>query len=431
MRTDVSHSRTCRRRRPDARRRHPLRLRSLLLPIVALSAADLTTAQSQPVNPPLNATEGASAGATGFASTLQFDAGSRVAPAEPAAPNLPVSASFDPPLSPSELASLWEGQRTEIATAHVQFLCFNGPLDNPQNSPERVRQLLEEYDLVAQPERLLPFLTALAGRPFAAAVPAEEMRLLVSGSRRRVEDPFATFVTDGELEAEYVAANRQVTLYPAGKSRVHHYGLEDLRWIPPPGISPVHWRVMSADAETVTYEVPPNAGGPKLDVVCSIDAATGIVIHSITRYPDGVPAIEMYQSGLDVSAAGIVFPRLRIDLVYSAGHLRTARVIQVTSARFNESVDDASFTLPVPEATRIIDFRTVEKDAYLATAPAPDALALPVRNHHSPARTAPAAAATPSPARRWSILIAVHCTALLLLGGISLRKRRSAARPRP
>lgn len=337
-------------------------------------------------------------------------------PADPANPPL---------IEVSELAALWESQRSEIATAVVRFLCFNGGVDNPENTPRRVAALLDEYDLVEHPEGLGPFLLALAGEPFEVPQPWEEMTLLVSGAYRRVEDSFCTFVTDGEVEFELTPSNRQLSIIPRGKSRVHHYTLDDLRWTPPPHVSAAGWRYLREEGDAVVYDVPPDPAGTRFAVTAAIDSATGIVRHSITRYPDGLPAIELYQTGLRMHAGGITFPQLHVRLTYSAGALRSARVMLVQEARFNEPVSESAFHLPVAEGTRVIDYRGEEKVGYLSKDAVADAHELLA---YAPRLAAPPAAgpARPPQTSRWTLLAAINFAVLLLLAGLFVLRRRSA-----
>ena len=348
-----------------------------------------------------------------------------------AAASLSRAESQPPPISPEELASLWEGQRTEISTAVVRFQCFNTELENPANTPEHVAQLLSDHDLVRDPDQLEPFLVALFGRPFEVASPTAEMSLTVSGRRRRVSGGFTDFVTDGDLEAEYMPSNGQVTLSPPGKSAVHHWDLSDLRWTPPPGISSESWNFLRVEDDVAVVEVPPREDGTAFMIDATLDIASGVVTHKMTRYADGKPAVEMYQSGLEVLSSGIVFPRVRINLTYTDGIVRLARVMLIHSARFNEPVDAAAFALELPERTTVVDFRTAEKSVYRTKTAELDALALPVRNLDSPPRSAPAMSASSSPKLRWLILIGVHLAVLLILGAVFLRRRRAVAMRRP
>lgn len=329
------------------------------------------------------------------------------------------------PVSADELASLWEGQRTEISTAVVRFRCFNSSLENPDNTPERVAELLDEYDLVQHPEALDPFLLALAGRPFSVANPAPDTTLIVAGRRRRVTGFFSDYVTDGELEADYQPSNHQVSLYPPGKFHVHFWDLRDLRWTPSAGVSAAGWTLTDVRDDVVVFDVPPLEGGTEFQVTSEIDVATGIVRHKMTRYRGGNPATERYQSGLEVHSSGIVFPKLGIKCTYENGVVRKARIVLVESASFNEPVDSSAFALAIPEGTTIVDYRPAEKSAYRATTAAADALALPLRNLDSPPRTAPPVSTGPSPQIRWSILVGFHLVVLLILGAIAIYRRRS------
>ena len=177
--------------------------------------------------------------------------------------------------------------------------------------------------------------------------------------------------------------------------------------------------------DVVVFDVPPVEGGTEFQLTAEIDIATGIVRRKFTRYPDGNPAVERYQSGLEVHSSGIVFPRLRIKITYSDGVVHKARIMLVESARFNEPVDSSAFALAISEGMTIVDYRPVEKSAYRATAAAADALALPVRNLDSPPRSASPVSTGSPPQIRWSILVGFHLVLLLILGAIAIYRRRS------
>jgi hypothetical protein len=333
------------------------------------------------------------------------------------------------PIAPAELAALWESQRSEIATAEMRFRCFNGSLENPANSPEHVQQLLSEHDLVAHPEQLDACLLDLAGRPFSVAQPWEDMALTVSGRRRRFEDAFTTFVCDGNVEAAFTPSNRQVDLYPVGKSVIHHYDLADVRWIPSSRVSAESWEFLHLAGDDAVFHVPPLKNGTGSTIVTAVDSATGIITHKITRHADGTPAIETYQQGLELHSSGIVFPRLRVDLQYRQGVARTARVILVASARFNEPVDDAVFELPLAQGAKVIDYRSPEKAAYIAAKPVADALTLAVHRLASPALPPLRVPASAAPPFGRTLLIVAHVVALLA-GGVLIWRRRKTSSPR-
>ncbi|MBL8848880.1 MAG: hypothetical protein JNG89_04320 [Planctomycetaceae bacterium] len=334
----------------------------------------------------------------------------------------------NPPLSPAELAQLWEGQRTEIATAVVRFRCFNSTFASSRNSPERVATVLAEHDLANHPEHFEACLLALNGAPFSRPQPWEDMTLTVSGRHRRFEDQFTKFVSNGEAEAALTPSNGQVDLFPVGRSAIHHYDLSDIRWTPSARVSASTWEVLEVAGDELVFRVPPAAGGNGSEIDVSVDAASGIITHKLTRRVDGSPAIELFQQGLMVHASGIVFPQVRVDLQYEAGSARTARVILVESAEFNVPVNDAVFYLSIAKGTRIIDYRGSEKTATVAARPEADVLSLPTIHLTSPAQPPERAPASAPSQLRWPLLIGVHVIALLA-GGMLVWRRRGSASP--
>jgi hypothetical protein len=329
------------------------------------------------------------------------------------------------PIDLTELPLLWQAQRSEIATAEVHFRCFNSSFENPQNTPDRVAELLARHDLVARPDELEAFLEVLTGRTFDERKPWDDMILTVSGSRRRVDGSFCQFVTDGELEAVYTPTNHQLDLHPVGLSGVHHYELADLRWIPPPGISAANWQHLGTHNGGAVFNVPPQADGPDFEVITSLDAASGIVTHTITRYSDGAPAMEIFQSGLNLHASGVLFPRLRADITYARGSASSVRIMLVQQAIFNEPVADAAFPVPVRAGARVVDYRVPDKDVWIAHEEIADALAVPVR---VTASAGAAAAGFVRPARTgkwWWLFAGVHLAGATAAVALLWRRRRS------
>lgn len=330
------------------------------------------------------------------------------------------------PVSAEELAALWEAQRSEIATAEIRFRCFNSSLQNPLNSPERIAELLREHNLAEHPERLEPFLLALIGHPPAVVPPWQNMSIVASGRHRRFEDAWCTFVTNGDVEAVLTPRNRQLDLLPVGKSPVHYYGLADIRWTPPPTVSAGAWEFVRLEGDDVVFQVPPVPGGTPFQVESSVDTGSGIVTHSLTRQPDGAPAVETYQRGLQVHSSGIVFPHLRMDVQYAAGSARSARVILVDGLRLNESMADSTFRLSVSGGTAVIDYRGSEKEAYRIVDDAADALALPIHVAQSPAVAPVRGSARATSQYRWTALVVVHVLAALTAGWLLWRRKRSS-----
>lgn len=333
------------------------------------------------------------------------------------------------PVSLAELPPLWEAQRAEIATAQVRFRCFNSSFEVPGNTPERVAQLLAEHDLVARPDALLSFLEALTDRRFEERKPWDDMVLTVSGRRRRVDGGFCTFVSDGDQEAVWTPTNKQLDLQPVGKSGVHHYRLDDLRWIPPQRVSTSAWQYLGTEHEAAVFDVPPLPDGPQFQILTSIDPASGLVMHSITRREAGDPAFEKYQLGLDVHASGIVFPRLRIDLTYAGGIVHSARVMLIQAARFNEPIPEAAFVLPVAGGTRVVDYRANEKDVWIIKSAAADALTLPAPTPAPSAAPITRSSASTASGLRWW-LAGVHAAGVTAVVLLVVRRRRAHARSR-
>ena len=323
-----------------------------------------------------------------------------------------------------EITAIWDGQRSEIATASIRFLCFNGSIEAPVHSAPEFRQLLRDHDFAADPEQFRPFLLAVLGGAFRRDPPWAETQLDVAGRRQRQDDDSLTFLRDGEHDFIVLPGNHQVSVYPLGQSWFHCYGLSDLRWIPPPPMPPERIRVLGRDGDAwqVEFIAPEGdtAGGTSSTAL--VDDATGIMLHTSTLSAEGLPLKERYQLGVRTYPGDISFPAASVQAWYAAGRLNKLRVMLIQEARFNESIPDSRFVLPAAQGTSLIDHRGAETAGFQTKADVSD-----VRGLISPVAVLPPRAPHSQSDRgagRWLLLI----NGVLLVGaGFVIWRRRRAA----
>lgn len=328
-------------------------------------------------------------------------------------------------LPSQDITAMWDGQRSEVATASIRFLCFNGSIEPPGPSAEEFQRLLRDHDFAADAEQFHPFLLAVLGGTFRDP-PWAEMHLEVAGRRQRQEDDGLTFLRDGEHDFLVLPANHQVSVYPLGQSGFHCYGLSDLRWIPPAPMPPERVRVLGRDGDAWQIEfVAPEgdtAGGTSSTAL--VDDATGIMVSTSTLSAEGLPLKERYQLGVRTYPGDISFPVASVQAWYAAGRLSKLRVMLIQEARFNESIPDSRFVLAAEQGTSLIDHRRPETAGFQTKAEVAD-----VRTLLSPVAVLPPRAPLRQPDRgvgRWLLL--VNGVLLIGAGFVIWRRRRTTGR---
>lgn len=327
-------------------------------------------------------------------------------------------------LQSQEITAVWDGQRSEVATASIRFLCFNGSIESPGLSAEELRQLLRDHDFAADAEQFRPFLLSVLGGSFRLDPPWAEMQLDLAGRRQRQEDGRLTFLRDGEHDFIVLPANHQVSVYPLGQSWFHCYGLSDLRWVPPPPMPPERIRVLGRDGDAwqVEFVAPAGDSAGGTSSTALVDDATGIMLHTSTLSAAGLPLKERYHLGVRTYPGDISFPVASVQAWYAAGRLSKLRVMLIQEARFNESIPDSRFVLPAAQGTSLIDHRGTATAGFQTKADVSD-----VRGLISPVAVLPPRAPhgqSDRGAGRWLLLI----NGVLLVGaGFVIWRRRRAA----
>lgn len=332
-------------------------------------------------------------------------------------------------LQPSEIAAMWDGQRSDVVTANIRFLCFNGPVPDSTITSERLAELIDRHDFVDDAAQLRPFLLEVLGGSFRRDPPWAEMSLVQSGRRRRMDEERMTFVRDGAFDLIQLPQNRQISAYLPEQSSLWCYELNDLRWTPPApmpaerlavlGREGADWRVAFLPAKGAVENALPAEG--------LVDDASGILTRKWTRSADGMLLKERFQLGIHRYPGDVDFPRAHVEAQYSDGMLSDLRVMLVQDAEFNRSIAESRFVLGAAAGTILIDRRGGEKTAQVVSADVPD-----VRSLLTAESVLPHAAREPDAggdSRR--LLLVVNAVALAILGLlIVLRRTKRAGVPK-
>jgi hypothetical protein len=332
-----------------------------------------------------------------------------------------VSAADEAPrLRPAELVAMWDAQRTEVVTADIQCLCFNGSIENPGMTQERLAELVGEHDLAADAENLGPFLEGVLGGKPEREEPWTRMAISISGRRHRQDDGSLTFLSDGRYDFLVIPNNRQVSIYQPGQSSFGPYGVDSFRWTPPAPVIADRIRITHREGDASQIEFVPvdgNAHGPAATAV--VDNASGIVTYKASLASDGSPLKERYQLGIKTYPGDIDWPTATLEARYAGQRLSGLRVLLILSARFNQSVPEERFVLGAARGTSVIDYRGADVAGFMAASDVADVQTIigPVRQPGEHAGMP----AVDSSVRR--ILLWFHAI-FLFAGGIWFWKRK-------
>lgn len=327
-----------------------------------------------------------------------------------------------PALSAEELVALWDARRSEVFTAGIECLCFNGSIPDSAITSERLAELIGAQDLAAEPESLRPFLESVLDRSLAGQEPWSRMEISISGRRHRQDDGELTFLRDGRHDFLEILANRQVTIYQPGQSGFGPYGLDDFRWTPPAPMTADRVRITDSTGESSQIEFVPQSSSSSQSTVATavVDNTTGIVTHKVTRIADGTPLKERYQLGISRYPGDIDWPTASLEAVYANGRLNGLRVMLILSARFNETVPEERFVLDAAQGTSVIDHRGPDVAGFKLASDVADLRSVigAVRQPGAPAAVPPA-----DPAVR-QLLLWFHAICLLAAGIWLWRRKR-------
>ncbi|MCA9112002.1 MAG: hypothetical protein KDA52_18765, partial [Planctomycetaceae bacterium] len=279
------------------------------------------------------------------------------------------------------------------------YLWHISTYEDPANTPEHVRQLINEFDLVGNPESLQLLVDALGWHPKSTVPLWGDRDFVMLGDKRRA-DTFegSVEIVDRDHEMTYYLPNRQLDVTSRGNSSVHKTHIDDFRSFPPEILTVDRFRVDARDPGTVTLSVvslnetqqqPKSAeaskvtASPPLDQY-TFDTSTQILVHAINYSHEHVYR-EIWQRALTSYPGGVVLPGIRLKAIYNDGVLKSLTVWLIEEARLNGPVDESRFVMPVAENTVLVDSRFKERMVHKVRNPVDDvrSLLVPVMSSHS------------------------------------------------
>lgn len=254
--------------------------------------------------------------------------------------------------------------REEIVSAEIHFRWHLSTYKNPENTPQRVRELLSQADLTNNPGALESLVKELKPYPALTGPVWESRDFSKLGVKRRAETAHGTTeLVDGDHEMTYHQFNEQLTVSGRGGSSVHRTQMEDFRSFPPSEFGVENYRVETHAGGQINlafYRDPTNASDGSVADYYTIDELTGVVTHELTHFR-GELKKEIWQHGLTEYSGGVTLPALRLKTTYREGMLKSLTIWAIESANLNVPVDEDRFIMPVPEDTVLVDARLPTK----------------------------------------------------------------------
>ncbi|MGE4002319.1 MAG: hypothetical protein AB7I48_19090 [Planctomycetaceae bacterium] len=330
----------------------------------------------------------------------------------------------------SELFAQIAAQQEEIFSAKITYRWTLSSFVRPDNSPERVRALLADYDLLSIPDSLRELVLALDPEPRPPDPPWETRTFYMLGDKRRADTSQDVIqLVDGEHEMTYEGLNSQLRVEPRGKSDIHRTMIEDFRSYPPPGrdgLKAADFRIVQQDSEQIVLESVLPAGAPAgmIPSRCTFDRTTSVMTHYI-EYDRGKVDREIWQRALTEYPGGIVMPALRIAPGYREGRLSSLRVFIIEEAEYNGPVPEERFVMPVAAGTVLVDNRFPEPRVRRTKDASDDVRSLLVPVSY------PAAGIPSRSSSSWRMVLILNGIALIVLATVLWRKASHSSSPPP
>ncbi len=319
-------------------------------------------------------------------------------------------------------------QREEIFSAKITYRWHLATYRRTDNTPDRVRALLGQYDLIGDPDSLRDLVQTLVPEPATIDPPWEMRTFHMLGEKRRADTSRDVIqMVDDDREMTYEGFNRQLRVSQRGKSNIHLTTIRDFRCNPPSppyGLKVEDYRVVDSTEEAVTLEMIPSPEDPVSvsPYRYTFDRATGVLTHYTVTHSDGL-AREVWQLGLTEYPGGVVIPSVRIVTMYRQGRLNTLRVFMIEEAEFNGPVSEDLFIMPVPAGTVVVDERFAQRHARRTREAVDD-----VRSILAPASVSvPHIADSKGP--NWRLVLILNGIALIVFATVLWRRASLSASP--
>lgn len=321
----------------------------------------------------------------------------------------------------SDLLARIAAHQEEIFSAQVKYRWTLVSFANPDNTPERVRTLLPNYDLLGDPDSLRDLVTTLGPEPAPGDPPWETRTFSMLGDKRRADTSQNVIqLVDSEHEMTYEGTNSQLRIEHRGRSSIHRTMIEDFRSYPPPGrygLKADDFRIVGRTGEQLTLEfvLPPGAPAEMVPSRFTFDLTSGVMTHSVEYVRDQLDR-EIWQLALTEYPGGIVMPALRIAAGYRKGRLNSLRVFIIEEAEYNGPVPEDRFVMPVAAGTVLVDDRFPETRVGRTKSATDD-----VRSILAPVGV-PAGSVPPSGGPRWRIVLILNGIALIIVAAVLWRR---------
>ncbi len=345
----------------------------------------------------------------------------------PASPS-PAASAADEAATIRDIFDQVAAQREEIFSAKITYRWHLATYRKPDNTPDHVRAIFDQYDLIGDPDSLRELVHALEPDPATVDPPWETRTFHMLGQKRRTDTSQGVIqMVDDDHEMEYEGFNRQLSVDQRGKSSVHLTAIRDFRCNPPAprhGLKAEDYRIVGSTADSITLEMIPSeeTTGGISPYQYTFERATGVLTHYQVTHADGL-AREVWQSGLTEYPGGVVIPSLRIVTMYREGRLSSLRVFIIDEAEFNGPVSEELFIMPVPAGTVVVDYRFPNSPSRRTKKAADD-----VRSILAPV-SVPVPRVADSRGPNWRMVLILNGIALIVVATVLWRRASVRAAP--
>jgi len=283
--------------------------------------------------------------------TYESSSAIRHAPLNGKSPSSPESADKS---ALRRLAAIWQGQQTDIHTAHLKFRSVRlfPPLLKADISRAKFDAAMSATNLALHPEQLRNLVKAFAIDSFSARTqPWTDKELVLEGGRRAESTNHSLQIVDGDLfeRSINIGTRRQIDLQPKGTG-LYTMRLSDFRYVPRPDrLQPlIDGRIRSQLTHpspgqlSIAKATPTGFGEPLL-----INEVSGGCIHFATHAVIKGKRLsrEIFQGGFVSYPGGIDFPTYQIKASFDNGTVERVYITLVLDAHFNDPIPADRFNI--------------------------------------------------------------------------------------
>jgi hypothetical protein len=256
----------------------------------------------------------------------------------------------------SRLAAIWQGNLSEIKSAHVRYRSLARIPSKIVSNRDAVLKLLKRTDFINRPDD-----ARMLSKELGLDIPPEHAtwgngELFATGTKIRVNSDYegrrhSEMVLIDEAQISANRPNNQIDIYVRNGSRSHVKSLDELRIIP---------RLEKQAAATIENR---SADGLVVKIGAKqflVEEGTGFV--QSVRTESVRSSDEIFQKGRVAFPGGIIFPAAVITCLYSRGDLKFIQIDVIETATFNEPIKDEVFAVSAPTGSKVFDRRKNEDE---------------------------------------------------------------------